>query len=465
MSEKEKGTLKKAFFYSFGQISDQTAYQSFILLVFTFYFAVVQIDIWLITLGYIIWSIWNMFNDPLIGYLSDRTHTRWGRRLPYIIVFFVPLALIMYFLFTPPLPIGPANQVGNFFYFLMIIIVFELFYTAFSLNYTSLFPEIFLSKKERTKGNNVRQIFTIISLIFAFILPGLIISDFSAPTAAALQEYQLFGIVAGIIVVIGIIIFLLFGPRERPEFSGDYKEAFSLFKTIKFCLKSKSFRFFVIATLCNWFVFGMLPTIIPLYAKFVLNETDAFMASLLLGVAFLSATIFVTILWRPIVRRIGNRKAWMISMATWILSLFPLMFIWELTQGMIVFFLLGIGLSGSLYIIDLIVADIVDEDELATGMRREAGYYGVNALIIRFSNVLVILAIGIIFDTVGWKTFDEGVDPSQVAFGLRALVFIFPAIALAIGILAIYKYPLHGERLRNVQEKVKELHEQKRARV
>lgn len=465
MSEKEKGTLKKAFFYSFGQISDQTAYQSFILLVFTFYFAVVQIDIWLITLGYIIWSIWNMFNDPLIGYLSDRTHTRWGRRLPYIIVFFVPLALIMYFLFTPPLPIGPANQVGNFFYFLMIIIVFELFYTAFSLNYTSLFPEIFLSKKERTKGNNIRQIFTIVSLIFAFILPGLIISDFSAPTAAALQEYQLFGIVAGIIVVIGIIIFLLFGPRERPEFSGDYKDAFSLFKTIKFCLKSKSFRFFVIATLCNWFVFGMLPTIIPLYAKFVLNETDAFMASLLLGVAFLSATIFVTILWRPIVRRIGNRKAWMISMATWILSLFPLMFIWELTQGMIVFFLLGIGLSGSLYIIDLIVADIVDEDELATGMRREAGYYGVNALIIRFSNVLVILAIGIIFDTVGWKTFDEGVDPSQVAFGLRALVFIFPAIALAIGILAIYKYPLHGERLRNVQEKVKELHEQKRARV
>jgi len=465
MSEKEKGTLKKAFFYSFGQISDQTAYQSFILLVFTFYFAVVQIDIWLITLGYIIWSIWNMFNDPIIGYLSDRTHTRWGRRLPYIIVFFVPLALIMYFLFTPPLPIGPANQIGNFFYFLVIIIVFELFYTAFSLNYTSLFPEIFLSKKERTKGNNVRQIFTIISLIFAFILPGLIISDFSAPTVAALQEYQLFGIVAGVIVVVGILIFLLFGPRERPEFSGDYKDAFSLIKTIKFCLKSKSFRLFVIATLCNWFVFGMLPTIIPLYAKFVLNETDAFMASLLLGVAFLSATIFVTILWRPIVRRIGNRKAWMISMATWILSLFPLMFIWELTQGMIVFFLLGIGLSGSLYIIDLVVADIVDEDELATGMRREAGYYGVNALIIRFSNVLVILAIGIIFDTVGWKTFDPTVDPSQVAFGLRALVFIFPAIALAIGILAIYKYPLHGERLRNVQEKVKELHEQKRARV
>ncbi len=464
MSEKEKGTLKKAFFYSFGQIADATAYQSFILLVFTFYFAVVRIDIWLITLGYSIWSLWNMFNDPMIGYLSDRTHTKWGRRLPYMVIFFIPLALSMYFLFTPPLPIGSANQIGNFFYFLIIIILFELFYTAFSLNYTSIFPEVFLSKKERTKANNIRQIFTIVSLIFAFILPGFIITDYSNPLPAALPEYQLFGIIAGIIVVVGSSIMLLFGPRERPEFSDDYKNAFGFFETIKFCFKSKSFRFYIITELCNWFVFGMLPTIIPLYAKFVLLQPDAFMASLLLGVAFLAATIFVTILWRPIVRRIGNRKAWMISMVTWILALLPLFFIDDFMIGMIVFFLLGIGLAGSLYIIDLVVADIVDEDEVATGMRREAGYYGVNALVLRFSNILVILAIATVFDTVGWKTFDVGVDPLQVALGLRVLIFVFPAIALVIGILAMYKYPLHGEKLRNIREKVEELHEQKKAR-
>jgi GPH family glycoside/pentoside/hexuronide:cation symporter len=209
----------------------------------------------------------------------------------------------------------------------------------------------------------------------------------------------------------------------------------------------------------------MLPTIIPLYAKFVLLQSDAFMASLLLGVAFLSATIFVTILWRPIVRRIGNRKAWMISMVIWVLALSPLIIISDYLIGLIVFFLAGIGLAGSLYIIDLVVADIVDEDELATGMRREAGYYGVNALVLRFSNILVIFAIATVFDTVGWKTFDAGVDPIQVALGLRILIFVFPAIALAVGILGMYKYPLHGEKLSNVHEKVKELHEEKKARI
>ena len=463
MIKKESGTFKKGFFYSFAQISDVTAYQAFILLIFTFYFTVVQINIWLITLGYFIWTVWNAFNDPLIGYLSDRTHTKWGRRLPYIVVSFVPLAVIMYFLFTPPLPVGEINEVGNFYYFLMIILVFELFYTAFSLNQTSMFPEVFMSEQERTKVNNIRQIFSIIGLFFAFILPGLIISDFSDP--ASLPEYQLFGIIAGIVVIVGALIFLLFGPKEKQEFQEDYKNAFGFLKTIKFCFKSKSFRWYIISETSTWFVYGMLPTIVPLYAKYVLNEPDAFMASLLLGLTFISAMLFITFLWRPAVRKIGNRKAWMISMTIWIFSLFPLMFIGDLIPALFIFFLLGIGLSGSLYIIDLIVADIVDEDEIATGIRREAGFYGVNAFVLRFSNILVILAISTVFSTVGWATFDPSVDPSQVAFGLRALIFIFPAIALLIAILAIYKYPLHGGKLKEVKEKLEEIHEQKKARV
>jgi len=463
MSKKESGIIKKAVFYSFGQISDQTAYQSFILLIFTFYFAVVGIEVWLITIGYAIWAVWNAFNDPMVGYLSDRTHTRWGRRRPYIIIFFIPLAIVTFLLFTPPLPTGITNQVGNFIYFFIIILIFELVYTAFSLNYTSLFPEIFMSKDERTKGNNVRQIFTIVALIFAFILPGLVISDFSDP--AALPEYQLFGIIAAIIIIAGALVILLLGPKEKPEFQDDYKNAFSLFNTIKNCFKSKSFRWYIISETANWFVFGMLPTIVPLYTKYVLDVSDALLASLLLGLTFISATIFITILWRPVVRKIGNRKSWIMSMTIWILTLLPFLFIRDFISGVFAFFLLGIGLAGSLYIIDLVVADIVDEDEVVTGMRREAGYYGVNAFVLRFSNVLVILAIGTVFSTVGWTIFENLPLIGDVVLGLRILFFVFPAIALTIGILAIYKYPLHGEKLKVVKEKLQEIHAAKKARV
>ncbi|MFX0027466.1 MAG: MFS transporter [Candidatus Hermodarchaeota archaeon] len=463
MGRNEGSNFKKAVFFSFGQISSQTAYQSFILLIFTFYYAVVGINIWLVTLGYVIWAIWNAFNDPMIGYLSDRTHTRWGRRVPYIMFSFIPLAISCALLYFPPLPIGETNQVGNFLYFLIIIVIFELFYTAFDLPQTAMFPEVFMTQKERTQCNNIREIFIVIALILAFILPGLIISSYTK--ASSLGEYRLFGIIVGIIVIAGTLVFLFFAPREKKEFSEDYKKAFGFFKTIKYCLKSKSFRFYVISELCNWFVYGMLPTIVPLYAEFVLHIEDPLMISLLLGFVFISAMVFMTVLWKPLVRKLGNRKTWMISMSVWICTLVPLMFIDNLISGMIVFFLIGIGLSGSLFIIDLVVSDIVDEDEIVTGIRREAGYYGVNALIMRVSNVLVILAIGSVLSTVGWTTFAPESATSEVLFGLRVLMFIFPAIALVIAVLAIYKYPLHGERLLQVKENQKKVHEEKKGKM
>lgn len=128
-TKKSKFSYKRGLSYSIGQMSDITSYQTFTFLIFTFYYAVVGISVILIMIGFIIWALWNSFNDFLIGYLSDRTHTKWGRRYPYIMFSIIPLALIMFFLFTPLFPQGEAYQIANFVYFLIIIIIFELFFT------------------------------------------------------------------------------------------------------------------------------------------------------------------------------------------------------------------------------------------------------------------------------------------------------------------------------------------------
>ncbi|MBA7529335.1 hypothetical protein ES705_21531 [subsurface metagenome] len=232
------------------------------------------------------------------------------------------------------------------------------------------------------------------------------------------------------------------------------------------CIKSKSFSWYIPAEIANWFVYGILPTLVPLYAKAVLGMEDAFMVSILLGLTFISSVIFITFLWKPIVRKLGNRKAWMISMTTWIVTLFPLMFLGPNMEliAMIVFFFIGLGLSGSLYIIDLIVSDIIDEDEVNTGIRREAGYYGVNAFFLRLAIIVVFISIGPMFIIADWEVFtlpaSEGIQLT-----LRILMFGYPAVALIIAILAIYKYPLYGERLKQVKEKLKEIHEQKKSKI
>jgi len=465
----ESYSFKKAARYSTGQIADQAAYQTFTFLVFTFYFAVVQLEIGFIVSGFIIWAFWNSFNDPMLGYLSDKTHTRFGRRLPYIMVAIVPLGIIIFLLFTPILPIGVDNQIGNFIYFMIIIIIFELFYTMFSLNATSLFPETFISEDERTKANNVRQAFLILGLIIAFVLPGLFIEDYAPdPSDAdkALGEYQLFGFVAMIIIIIVGLIFIKFTPREKKQFKEEYKIAPSFSNSIKMCIKSKSFMWYIPAEIANWFVYGLLPTLIPIYAKVVLGIEDGLMISLLMGAAFISSVIFITFVWKPIVRKIGNRKAWMISMTSWIITLFPLMFLGPnmYILAIVVFFFIGLGLSGSFYIIDLVVSDIIDEDEVNTGTRREAGYYGVNAFFLRLAIIIVFLSIGPMFIIADYKEFTLPAS-AEFQMALRILMFVFPSGALLIAIVAIYKYPLHGDKLKQVKQDVAKIHEQKKSKI
>lgn len=78
--EPRKISLKKKIAFAFGEVGDNTAMQTFSFLIFTFYFAVVGVPILLVTGGFILWGLWNAINDPLIGYLSDRTKTKWGRK-------------------------------------------------------------------------------------------------------------------------------------------------------------------------------------------------------------------------------------------------------------------------------------------------------------------------------------------------------------------------------------------------
>jgi len=461
--KKPKFSYKRGLSYSIGQMSDITSYQTFTFLIFTFYYAVVGVSVILIMIGFIIWALWNSFNDFLIGYLSDRTHTKWGRRYPYIMFSIIPLALVMFFLFTPLFPIGTENQIANFVYFLIIIIIFELFFTMYDLNYTALFPELFITLDERTKANNLRQAFAILGLIMAFVLPGLFITDYSDPQY--LGEYQFFGIIIAIIVIIPGLIFLKITPREKAEFQEDYKKTPRFIDSLKTCVKSKSFMWYIPAEVANWFVYGILPATVPLYGKFVLGITDTLILSLLLGISFISAAIFMTILWKPVVQKIGPRKSWLISMSIWIATLIPLLFIGDMISGLIVFFLMGIGLSGSIYIIDIIISDIVDEDEINTGIRREGAYYGANMFLMHLSTVLVFLVIGPVFIISDWEVFDPLNITPEIIFGLRSLMAIFPSIALLIALLVIYKYPLDDERLKQVKQQRKKLHEEKKSKI
>jgi len=254
-STQEFGALQK---WSFGSISFGLFFinSAFNTWVFSFYYVAVGLDIALIMLAYVLWTIWNAVNDPLIGYFSDRTHTRWGRRKPYIMLGLIPVLIIEIILWLPPV----GNQMLGFIYLLTMLICYDTFYTMLALPSDSLFPELYTSVEERAQVNTIRQVLSTVGLILAFLVPGFFIEELEE-----MSGYLTNGIVTSIVVGITMLIFLKWGAVERVEFKEDYKQAFSFFGGLKYALKNKGFVLYTLMFFLYEYVLLVLATTVPPY--------------------------------------------------------------------------------------------------------------------------------------------------------------------------------------------------------
>ncbi|MFW9880295.1 MAG: MFS transporter, partial [Candidatus Thorarchaeota archaeon] len=228
MSER-KIPLKERILFGTSAFPDQLTYQAFTIYVFTFYFAIVGLTMDEIWIGFVLWGIWNMCNDPLLGALSEKTKHKGklGKRKFYLIISFIPLSLMMVFLFTTPTRF-------EFWYFIFIIFTFEFFYTMFSVNTNAVFPEMFPTEKQRGEVNVFIKIFTMLAVILASLIPTIIIDPLIPNTEDAIPDmveaaeihpnYINSGIVLGLIVMVMAILFIFFAVREKKEEISDFQK-------------------------------------------------------------------------------------------------------------------------------------------------------------------------------------------------------------------------------------------------
>ncbi|MFX0028874.1 MAG: MFS transporter [Candidatus Hermodarchaeota archaeon] len=462
--ESRKISLKKKIAFAFGEVGDNTAMQTFSFLIFTFYFAIVGLPVVLIAGGFMLWSLWNAFNDPMIGYLSDRTKTRWGRRFPWMAVATIPLAIVMILLFTPTIDLD--SDVINFLYFILILILFDTTYTAFNLNYNAVFSEMYVTMEARSSVGKVRISFVMIALIFAFLLPTIIIQnilgydpDTLIPDPNTLSEYQLTGIIAAIIIGVSYFILLKWGVKEPKHISKDAETAMSFGKTLRYTFKNKSFQWFLIPALGTWIVINILPTLAPLFMTHALDIEDPILIGLLLALQFVIAAAS-TPLWEKIRIAKGARMAGLIGIAAWILPILFFAFSVSVEMAFIVQIFNGIGLGGGLYFYDQCIAEIIDEDEITHGTRRSGIFYAILNFFIRISAIINFFLIGIVFTTTDWYNYEPNPGINTI-LGLQILMGIYPAIILIISWIGMYYYPIKGEKLAENRRKLTELHEKK----
>ena len=464
MSERKLSFKEKALFAT-SSFPDQMTYQAFTIYVFTFYFAVVGLSMFEMWIGFIIWGVWNMVNDPILGALSERTKQKGklGKRKFYLIISFIPLSLMMVLLYTVPAGF-------EFIYFIFIIFVFEFFYTMFSVNTNAVFPEMFPVEKDRAAINVFLKSFTMIAVILASLVPTFVISPlaptldkldpgYPAEVAGIRSMYIMAGLILFVIVLIMAILFVFLSVKEKDEDTTTFEKRPSFIKSLKITFSNRTFIKFTLGNMLIWYCFNLLLTVFPLFAIYILGHIEgSLMIGVTLMIALLSAAVFMPIQSR-IRAKIGTRKGLMMGLTIWIITLFPLIFLSNTDMSrilsMVIFFTIGFGLSAALFFVDLIHADVIEEDALKFGVKRAASYYGVNAFIHRFSTILGITTIAIIFSGTGWSEYAPIItDPALRDIGLKALIFLFPSIALVGSILFFKSYDLHGERLEKMREEL-----------
>jgi len=441
--------------FGMGSFAQWFINSAFNIWVFTYYFTVVGLDVRWYMLAAVLWTFWNAFNDPLIGYLSDRAHTRWGRRKPFIMLGTIPILIIYIIIWLPPLPAG-GNEVFTFLYLLLMLILYDTFYTMVALPYDSLFPELYTSVKERSQVNTIRQILAVVGLLAAALIPGIVVAGESAPLDEQMSSYFVNGIITAVIIGIALLISLKWGVKERKEFKLDYQQQPKFFESLKYSMKNKGFVLYTIMFFLYEYVLLLLATIVQIFGRELLNASP-FETSIIMGIMYVVGLASVA-LWRWLDVKIGSKKGYAIAIVAYFFASLPLMFIDVYLIAVVIAVFMGIGFGGMLYFIYLIIADVIDEDELKTGIRREGAFFGITNFFMRLSMILSIVTIGIVFIQTGWETYNPLVD---VTFGLRLLFIVIPGIALGISLICLYFFPYSKSYVQEMKEKLTELHESK----
>lgn len=412
----------------------------------TYYFTRVRgLDPNLAGLVWLLFGIWNAVNDPLFGFISDRTKSKLGRRRPYIRYGAPILTLGFIFLWLDL----PASQSVMFTQMLIGLFVYDILYTAIATSIYIMPYEMAVSNKARSSIFIWKIIFMIFPNVLPFVIAAIQPGPGDDPTG-----YRI--LLMGMAVVLGLIVFLSTFFYEEKVFT-QQEEQFPFLKSLKESFLNFAFVIFLVVS----FTVIYIQTSLMQGVAYYFDEIMMTPLPLYLGLA--AGIVFGIWFW------IRKRDPWGVKtcVRVW-LAAFALGCLTMLLGGKLLipavigFFLIGVGFAGGMYLIPIMNGDVIDYDEQRTGLRREGMYAGINSLVTKPAISLAQAAFLWILQANGYDPLlPKGLQSSQAENGILLAWMLIPAILLTISWLTMRWYPLAGKQWEQIKQRLSVIHEEK----
>jgi len=406
-----------------------------------------------IALAWLIFAAWNAVNDPLFGFIEDRTKSeKYGRRVPYL-RFGAPIYGILFILVWFPFA-NVNNEIALFINLVIILFAFDTLFTIIGLITYSLPAEMAISSTTRANLMVYGSIFGALGVLISFIIPVLLLtSDVSTEIH---PTFLITMVILGIVCAAVIFVSSFYIKENKYTI---LEEPMPIFKGIKQTFKNKPFLIFEISNFAFLISSTILITAVFYYITFIL-KLSGLMAIIPILLFFVMVFAFTPI-YAKLVSRYGLKKVYIFSLVFSGLGFLLFFFIgWVFITSIIALMLVGIGFSGIFLTSQAVFAEIIDYDEILTEKRRETTYSGMNALLtkpaISIANGLFLLIIAF----YGFQRASQA-QTESAQMGIMIGFTIIPAIFILISALAMKFFPLDGPDWVKQKVELKKIHEEK----
>ncbi len=366
--------------------------------------------------------------EPLVGFYSDHHRSRRGRRIPFIMAGFVPVALVSFLLWLPPFP-GERHWLNTVYVFVLV----QLFFILWSIvanPYMSLLPEMTPDLDERVNISTMQA---------GFIMLGTLMFGGLGAVVGSVGWIGV-GLAVGIVTIVSFTPTLLAikgAPSTDMPGAGERFHVTAIFGWARSTFKNGPFVRLLGATASFWFSLNMIIMVIPFFVQYVLGAGDADVVMVM--APFLASNIVFFFVFNYCSKRFGKYAMFLATLGGSAVAMPLLAAVGHLPLGspmaqtQAVMALVGIPVAGFLMLPMALFADVVDYDETLTGRRREGIYFGVQSIFQKLS-IGVSIAVGTNLMYLG-----GGKNPS--AAGLKTIAALAGVMAL-VAFVIFLKYPL-----------------------